>query len=104
MAGQVGIAQAIEQLRHELGKAQDEGADQQLRFQVAEVEVELMVELRSEAGANGKATFGVVSLGADGKLSEANFHRLKLKLNVKDEALGGRTAEVTDDDERPYDD
>jgi hypothetical protein len=37
MAGQVGTAQAIEQLRHELGKAQDEGANQQLRFQVAEV-------------------------------------------------------------------
>lgn len=104
MAGEIGIAEAIEQLRRELGEAQDKGANQQLRFQVAEVEIELLVELRKEGGPEAKATFGVVSLGASGKVSRANSHRLKLKLNVRDEAVGGNTAEVADDDERSFDD
>ena len=46
MSGHIGIAEAIEQLRYETGVAQDAGANQQLRFEVAEVEVELLVELK----------------------------------------------------------
>ncbi|MFA1549925.1 trypco2 family protein [Actinomadura chokoriensis] len=102
MKSLIGLAEAIEQLRYELGEAQDAGADQQLRFKVTEVEMELLVELRKEGGA--KASFGVLSVGAEGKISKGNAHRLKLKLEVKDEALGGSTAEVGDDDEGSFDD
>lgn len=101
VAGRIGLAEAIERLRWELGQAQDVGADQQLRFEVAEVELELLVELRKEGSA--KVSFGVVPVGVDGAVSSGSTHRLKLKLNVKDEALGGRTLEVTDDAERSFD-
>lgn len=102
MTGHIGLAEAIEQLRRELGEAQDAGANQQLRFEVAEVEIELLVELRKEGSA--KASFGVLAIGAEGKIASSKTHRLKLKLNVKDEALGGRNVEVNDDRERPWDD
>ncbi|MEV3923504.1 trypco2 family protein [Actinomadura coerulea] len=98
----IGLAEAIEQLRLELGAAQDVGADQQLRFKVTEVEMELLVELRKEGSA--KASFGVVAVGAEGKISKGSAHRLKLKLEVKDEALGGSTAEVGDADEGSFGD
>jgi hypothetical protein len=98
--GQIGLAEAIEQLREELGAAQDAGADQQLRFEVVEVEMELLVELRKEGG--GKVDFKVV--GADGKISSNTSHKLRLKLNVKDAALGNSPLEVGDRSERPWDD
>jgi len=92
--GRIGLAQAIEELRRELGQAQDAGANQQLRFEIAEVEMELLVELREEGGAEAKASFGVVTVGAGGTAGSSHTHRLTLKLNVRDEALGGRTAQV----------
>jgi hypothetical protein len=101
--GSIGLAEAIELLRRELGEAQDAGANQQLRFEVAEVEVELLVELRKEGGPEAKASFGVVSAGVGAMVSSAHSHRLRLRLNVRDEALGGRTAEVTRAKERPWD-
>lgn len=101
--GRIGVAQAIEQLRRELGDAQDAGANQQLRFEIAEVEMELLVELREEGGPEAKVSFGVLSAGAGAKVGRAHTHRLKLKLNVRDEALGGRTAQVTQHQGRDWD-
>ncbi|MFG2651195.1 trypco2 family protein [Streptomyces sp. NPDC048436] len=97
------MAQTIEQLRRELGDVQDAGAHQQLRFEIAEVEVELLVELREEGGPEAKVSFGVVSVGAGAKLGSAHTHRLTLKLNVRDEALGGRTAQVKRGQGRDWD-
>jgi hypothetical protein len=97
------LAEAIEQLRRELGEAQDAGANQQLRFEVAEVEVELLVELRNEGGPEAKVSFGVVSVGVGATVTSAHTHRLRLRLTVRDEALGGRSAEVTRAQERPWD-
>ncbi|WP_371552497.1 hypothetical protein OG266_44015 [Streptomyces sp. NBC_00554] len=99
----VGVAQAIEQLRRELGEAQDAGANQQLRFEIAEVQMELLVELREEGGPEAKVSFGVLSVGAGAKVGRAHTHRLTLKLNVRDEALGGRTAHVTRQQDRDWD-
>ncbi|MFF3140089.1 trypco2 family protein [Streptomyces mirabilis] len=90
----IGLAQVIELLRRELGDAQEAGAHQQLRFEVAEVQVELLVELREEIRPEVKLSFGVVSGGAGAAAGSSHTHRLTLKLNVRDEALGGRKAQV----------
>lgn len=100
--GQVGLSEAIEQLRWELGQAQDAGAGQQLKFEVAEVQVELLVELRKEANPEAKVSIGVVTAGTTGTVSTAHTHRLTLKLNVRDEATGGRNAIVRNDGARPW--
>ncbi|MGW4485501.1 trypco2 family protein [Amycolatopsis sp. NPDC004368] len=87
---EIGLAEAIEHLRDQLGLAQDAGQNHQFRFEVLEVEVELLVEARREK--TGKVDFKVV--GGDAKGSSASSHKVKLKLNVKDAALGGQRAEV----------
>ncbi|MEU7736189.1 trypco2 family protein [Streptomyces griseus] len=101
--GIIGLAQAVEQLRQELGEAQDAGSDQQLRFEIDEVELELQVELTKGAGPQGKVTFGIVSVGGDAKVERASTHRLLLRLTVRDEALGGERAKVSRDQEKGWD-
>lgn len=101
--GYVGLAKALEVLRQELAEAQDAGQGQQLRFEIAGAEIEFLVEIVAEGGPEAKVTLGVVSFGASGKVSRADTHRLKLMLNVKDAAVGGRNLEVRRDETRPWD-
>ncbi|MEU4496997.1 trypco2 family protein [Streptomyces sp. NPDC023998] len=100
--GNIGLAEAIEQLRRELGDAQDLGAHQQLRFEVSEVEMELLVELHKELEPEAKVSFGVVSVGAGTTVGSSHTHRLTLRLNVRDEALGGSKARVNRSQERAW--
>ncbi|MFB8025588.1 trypco2 family protein [Streptomyces sp. NPDC056465] len=97
-----GLAQAIEELRRELGTAQDAGANQQLRFEIEEAQLELLLELRKDVKPGVKFAFGVVTAGVDGSVASARTHRLTLKLKVRDEALGGRNAEVNRQQSRPW--
>lgn len=78
------ITEAIEQLRAQLSAAQERGKNATLRFHVTEVEMEFLVEVRREGHGGAGLKLGVVSLGADGKLSQGSSHRLRLKLDVKD--------------------
>ncbi|MEV6956894.1 trypco2 family protein [Streptomyces sp. NPDC051183] len=94
---EIGLAEAIEELRRELGRAQDAGAGQQLRFEVAEAELELLLELRREASPEARLSFGVVSAGVAGAVATARTHRLTLRLTVRDEATGGRNAHISQD-------
>jgi RNA 3'-terminal phosphate cyclase len=96
----IGLAETLGQLRAELAEAQAKGADERLRFEIAEAEVEFQVAVSREATPGGKIKFEVVSvggveLGADGKISKETTHRITLKLAVKDGETG-RHAEVTD--------
>ncbi|MFF5522626.1 trypco2 family protein [Streptomyces coeruleorubidus] len=96
----IGIADAIKQLREELYRAQSDGANQQFMFEIVEAELELHLEIRSEAGLK----IGVAAIGLDGKLSAANTHTLRLKLDVHDKSLGERIrAEVGDRSARRFD-
>jgi hypothetical protein len=99
---QVGLAEAIEQIRQELAIAQDAGTRHQFRFEVTDIEVEFLVEMRKEGGANAKAQIWVVSAGADGSASGSRTHRVMLRLNVTDAATG-RNLEVNRHHERSWD-
>jgi hypothetical protein len=101
--GQIGLAEAIALLRDELAQAQDAGQGHQFRFEIAEAEVEFLVEVGSEGGVDGKVAFGVLSVGGQGKASHADSHRLRLKLKIKDAATGGRTLEVGRDEVGKWD-
>jgi hypothetical protein len=85
------ITEAIEQLRSQLTAVQTRGRDEKLRFQITEVEMEFLVEVRKEGAGKAGLRLGVVSLGADGKVSQGTTHRLKLKLDVTDESGGKAT-------------
>jgi hypothetical protein len=101
--GTIGLAKVLAMLRQELAQAQDEGAGHQFRFEITEAEAELLVEIDAEGGAEAGGSIGVVTLKAGGQVSRADTHRLTLKLQVKDEATGGRNLEVRRDQSRDWD-
>ncbi|MFJ6893820.1 trypco2 family protein [Streptomyces hokutonensis] len=76
-----GLAAAIEELRQELYKAQDQGAQQQFAFQIEEAQLELLLELRDEGKGDGKLQFGVATVSAGGSHSSTRTHKLTLKLH-----------------------
>ncbi len=92
--GHIDLAEAIEQLREELGQAQDAGANQQLQFEVDEVEVEFLVDIRKDASVGAKVRIAVVEVDADGRFGLGASHRLTFKLKAKDNATGGGSVEL----------
>jgi hypothetical protein len=80
------IAEAIEDLRAQLSLVQagSEDAGARLKFAVTEVEMEFLVQVTKGGGGDFGVRLGLVSIGADGKLSQGSSHRLKLRLEVRD--------------------
>jgi hypothetical protein len=89
------ITEAIEQLRAQLTAVQEGSENARLRFGVAEVEMEFLVEVTKGGGGSGGVRLGLVSVGADGKVTKDTSHRLRLKLEVTDTQTGSQ-ATVSD--------
>jgi hypothetical protein len=87
----VSLADAIQQLRQELQKAMEAGADESLRFEVLDVELELQVLVSEESsgkiGAEGGIKFWLVDAKTQGELSDqygtSQVQKVKLKLRPK---------------------
>jgi hypothetical protein len=92
------IAEAIEDLRAQLSAVQSgsEGSDARLRFAVTEVEMEFLVTVTKDGGGNAGIRLGLVSIGADGKVSKDSSHRLLIKLEVRDTESDDGEATVSD--------
>jgi hypothetical protein len=101
--GTIGLAKALTGLRRELAAAQDAGQGHQFRFEITEAEVEFLVEVDAEGGAEAGVAIGVITLKAAGTASRADTHRLKLKLRITDAATGGRNVEVHREESRGWD-
>jgi hypothetical protein len=89
------IAEAIEELRAQLTSVQKGSEDARLRFAVTEVEMEFLVQVTKGGGGNAGIRLGLVSVGADGKASKGNSHRLRLRLEVRDTATDDGEATVS---------
>lgn len=100
----IGLAAAIEELRQELYKAQDQGSQQQFAFQIEEAQLELLLELRDEGKGEGKLQFGVATASAGASHQSTRTHKLTLKLQVKDRATGGASPEISHDTAGAWDD
>jgi hypothetical protein len=83
MAERVELAQVISQLRQELSAAMLAGTDEDLRFELGPVELELTVAVNKEAGPNAKVRFWLVELGADGKVASQAAQRITLTLDPR---------------------
>lgn len=83
-AQRIELAQVISQLREELQNAQRAGKDEDLKFEVGPVELELTVAVDREGGANAKVKFWVVELGASGKADSKATQRIKLVLDPRE--------------------
>ncbi len=96
----IGLADAIQNLRGEIEDAIAKGKNQKLKFGLDTIEMEFAVQTTVTAATKGKAkvSFWVVDaeLGADGGVSNANTHRVKLTLNAEFEGespkLSGRSS------------
>ncbi len=79
----VGLAEAIRALRSELTAAMAEGTGQELRFELGQVEMEFLLEVQKEAGAEAGVKFWVVNLGGKGSVSSGSTHRVTLALTPR---------------------
>ncbi len=77
---EVGLAQAIAQVRSELEDALDEGQGSQIAFRSGPVELEFALEFRSTGSADAGVKVYVLSFGAKGEVSSASTSRLKVTL------------------------
>ncbi len=91
--GWLELADVVRALRRELVAATTEGEGSTLRFQLGPVELEFLVDIRREAGADAGVRFGVVSFGGRGTVTSGSTHRVKLVLMPQD--ASGRPAHVS---------
>ncbi|RZL79668.1 MAG: hypothetical protein EOP32_18855 [Rhodococcus sp. (in: high G+C Gram-positive bacteria)] len=80
------LAQVISQLREELDTARRAGQDEDLRFELGPVELELTVAVDQQAGPDAKVRFWVIELGASGKVASNATQRIKLLLDPRDKS------------------
>jgi hypothetical protein len=91
----IGIAEAVEHLRAELvAAAAGNGSGPQ--FEVGPVELEFSVEMRKEGKGKAGVKAWVVSASAEGSVSKASVHRVKLVLTPKDPVTNGSYHVSTD--------
>lgn len=87
------LAQAIQELRSELAQAIELGKDQDLKFDVGNIELELGLVATQEGGGGGKISFSLFGLASEanleGKLAREVTHRLKLSLTPKLHGMPG---------------
>ncbi|MFG3266392.1 trypco2 family protein [Streptomyces bobili] len=92
------LAEALAELRRELYKAQDEGANEQFRFEVEQAELSLEVEFRHDGNGGVKVEVGALGttagVEAGGGMGSTRRQVLTLTLQVRDEALGGERARI----------
>nr|BFD96354.1 hypothetical protein KitaXyl93_77140 [Kitasatospora sp. Xyl93] len=91
----MGLAAAIEELRQELYTAQDQGIDEQFRFEVEEAQLELLLDLRKDDKVGGKLRFGVIEVNGGHTNTTTRTHKLTLKLKIKDKAAGDSNPEIS---------
>jgi hypothetical protein len=77
-----GLAEAIDMMRRELQKAQDDGRGSDVRFSVGPVEVELAIEVIKKAGGEASVkVLNFLSIGGKGERSRGETNRVKIVLN-----------------------
>lgn len=60
-----------------------EGEDEELRFALGPIELELSVSVERDAAVNGKVKFWVAELGADARTGNANTQTVRLALEPR---------------------
>jgi Trypsin-co-occurring domain 2 len=93
MPEEFALADAIEAVRRELRRAQDEGRGSDVRFVVGPAEVEFTVEIVKAAGGEASVkVLNLVSIGGSGEVSTGTTNRVKLVLTPF--GVGGAPFEV----------
>lgn len=86
---EIGLADAIRELRQELTRAIAEGEGESLRFKPGPIELELQLEIGREGGGSAEIKWFVVSASGEGKVTRASTHTVKLTLEPLPDEGGG---------------
>lgn len=80
--GEIGLADVIRQVRHDLEAAQreSEAAGSGLRFTVERVSLEIAVQVRREGSGRAGLRIGVVTADLGGGASRDTTHRVQVEL------------------------
>jgi hypothetical protein len=89
------LTEVIAQLRAELAEAMSAGEDEQLRFELGPVELELTVGVDKEAKPGAKAKFWVLELGAETRFATTSTQRIKLTLDPRHTAQPDRRPTIS---------
>lgn len=80
--GKIRLSDAIENLREELKRSKNNGQNQDLKFNVNSVEIELEVVAEEEAGSSAKVNWYIFGGSTSSKDKEVSKHKLKINLQV----------------------
>jgi len=94
------LADLLIELRRELEEARRAGEDQNLRFRVESVEVELKVTVSKSAEAGAGFKFWVIDGDAKGKIAAESVQTLRLKLDPLVSDAQGNPVPLDINDER----
>jgi hypothetical protein len=96
---ELALADAIGQLRREIGASIESARGEALQFQLGPVELELQVQLVAKGGLKGEAKWVVVSFGAEAGAERTRTHKVKLTLTPRFD--GRADIAVSDETVRP---
>ncbi|RAJ58894.1 hypothetical protein K378_05128 [Streptomyces sp. Amel2xB2] len=84
----VELTTAVQAIRDQLTHAAEATADEPLRFDVGEIQMEFAVELRQDAAAKGGFKAWVLSADAEAKAGRSRTHRVSFTLTPRNAATG----------------
>jgi hypothetical protein len=87
----IGLSDAIADLRGELTRAFEQGADESLKFEIGSVDLELEIELMVGGTAKAETKWWVVSAGAEARGERSSTHRIKLTMTP---TMNGSTLQI----------
>lgn len=82
------LASVIRDLREELQTAVEAGRDQELRFELGPIDLEVEVVVERSDETSGKVRFWIVDAGAQRTGQHASTQRIKLSLTPRMAATG----------------
>ncbi|WP_442971487.1 MULTISPECIES: trypco2 family protein [unclassified Rhodococcus (in: high G+C Gram-positive bacteria)] len=94
------LSEAIFDLRCQIENAQDSAAGQQLQFDVVEVELELSMVVTADGGLALASAF--LPIGVDGRATREASHTVRLKLDLRDQAVDGERVRIADTTTRAF--
>jgi hypothetical protein len=76
----IGLEEAIRTIRTELTAAMLQDPGEGVRFRPGPVELEFLVQVSRERGADGGVRFWVISIGGSAKATSSTTHRITVTL------------------------
>lgn len=87
------LGDTVSAVREQLQRAMDQGRDKGLKFRTGPVEMEFAVEVKKEAGVRTKVFVLPWTAEANGAVSRADTHRIKITLQPVDDQ--GNDAQIS---------